>query len=89
MRAASGRRHASFPDQKFDIQELFADGQNIVMTWLWSGTHTGDLPGFPATDRLISMSGATVYTFDNNERLTGHWQITDRLGVFQQLHRSR
>ncbi|WP_408735054.1 ester cyclase [Acidomonas methanolica] len=71
------------------MQELFADGQNIVMTWLWSGTHTGDLPGFPATDRLISMSGATVYTFDNNERLTGHWQITDRLGVFQQLHRSR
>lgn len=83
------KSRAAFPDQKFDIQELFADGQNIVMTWLWSGTHTGDLPGFPATDRPISMSGATVYTFDNNERLTGHWQITDRLGVFQQLHRNR
>ena len=26
----------------------------------------------------------TVYYFDG-ERLTGHWQITDRLGVYQQL----
>ena len=31
------------------------------MTWLWKGTHLGDLPGFPATGRPIEMSGATVY----------------------------
>ena len=30
------------------------------------------------------MSGATVYYFDD-EKIVGHWQITDRLGVFQQL----
>ncbi|MBB2195992.1 SnoaL-like domain-containing protein [Gluconacetobacter sp. 1c LMG 22058] len=39
------KSRAAFPDQKFDIPELFADGQNIVMTWLWSGTHMGDLLG--------------------------------------------
>ena len=27
--------------------------------------------------------------FDNQDRLTGHWQITDRLGVYQQLQRNR
>ncbi len=35
----------------------------------------------------IHMSGATVYGFDSEDCLTGHWQITDRLGVFQQLQR--
>lgn len=75
---------AAFPDQRFDIQELFADGKAVVMTWLWSGTHKGDLPGFPATGKIIRMSGATVYYFDG-DRLTGHWQIADRLGVYQQL----
>ena len=40
---------SAFPDQSFDIQGLFEDGNAIVMTWLWSGTHKGDLPGFPAT----------------------------------------
>jgi steroid delta-isomerase-like uncharacterized protein len=76
---------ASFPDQLFDIQGLFADGNAVVMTWLWSATHKGDLPGFPATGKQIKMSGATVYYFDDEDRFTGHWQITDRLGVFHQL----
>ncbi len=78
---------AAFPDQRFDIQNLFADGDSVVMTWLWSGTHSGDLQGFPATGKIIRMSGSTVYMFDTEDRLTGHWQITDRLGVFQQLQR--
>ena len=34
------------------------------------------------------MSGATVYYFDDSERISGHWQIADRLGVFQQLRRN-
>jgi len=78
---------AAFPDQLFDIQGLFADGEAVVMTWFWSGTHLGDIPGFPATGRQIKMSGATVYFFDGC-RLTGHWQITDRLGVYQQLRQA-
>ncbi|MFZ5668811.1 MAG: ester cyclase [Pseudomonadota bacterium] len=82
------RSRAAFPDQRFDIQRLAADGDSIVMTWLWAATHSGDLPGFPASGKVIRMSGATVYDFDSEERLTGHWQITDRLGVYQQLQRN-
>ncbi len=78
---------APFPDQRFEIQELFADGSAVVMTWLWTGTHLGDMPGFPATGKLIKMSGATVYYFEG-ERISGHWQITDRLGVYQQLRQA-
>ncbi len=83
------KSRAAFPDQRFDIQDLLADGATVVMTWLWTGTHQGDLPGFKATGQTIRMSGATAYMFDNEDRLTGHWQITDRLGVFQQLQRNR
>ena len=75
---------APFPDQVFTIQELVGEGQKVVVSWLWSATHKGDIPGFPATGRRINMSGMTVYSFEEG-RLTGHWQITDRLGVFQQL----
>ncbi len=78
------RSRAPFPDQTFDIQELFLDEKAVAITWLWLGTHTGDLPGFPATGKQIKMSGATVYYFEGNH-ITGHWQVTDRLGVFQQL----
>jgi predicted ester cyclase len=82
------KSRAAFPDQRFDIQGLYEDGDSVVMTWLWSASHRGDIPGFAATGKPVRMSGATVYTFDAEDRLTGHWQITDRLGVFQQLHRN-
>ena len=47
----------------------------------------GDLPGFSASGKSIKMSGATVYYFEG-DRISGHWQITDRLGVYQQLRES-
>jgi steroid delta-isomerase-like uncharacterized protein len=78
---------APFPDQHFAIQELYADNGNVVVTWLWKATYMGDIPGLPATGRPVSMSGATVYYFEG-DRLSGHWQIIDRLGVFQQLRPS-
>jgi len=78
---------AAFPDQSLDMQGLFADGDAVVMTWLWSATNKGNIPRFLATGKQIKMSGATVYYFDGR-RITGHWQITDRFGVYQQLQRA-
>lgn len=75
---------APFPDQHFYIRDLVAESGLVVMTWQWSATHKGDFPGFPATGRQIRMSGATAY-YVRGERFTGHWQITDRLGVYVQL----
>ena len=31
------------------------------------------------------MSGVTAYSFDDRARLTGHWQVVDRLGLYRQL----
>ena len=78
------KSRAPFPDQRFAIKELIAEPNRVVATWHWTGTHTGDFPGFPASGKSITMSGITVYYFDG-EKITGHWQITDRSGVYQQL----
>lgn len=75
---------APFPDQSFSIQTLLAERNEVAVTWLWTGTHRGDIAGIAATNRLIKMSGATVYSFEGAQT-SGHWQMTDRLSVFQQL----
>ena len=41
-------------------------------------------PSYTVHQKQIKMSGATVYYF-TNDRIDGHWQIVDRLGVLQQL----
>jgi steroid delta-isomerase-like uncharacterized protein len=80
---------APCPDQRFTVLTVSADDEAriVVATWQWRGTHTAALAGFAPTGRLLHMTGATVYSFDEDERLTGHWQVVDRLGVFQQLRR--
>ncbi|MFZ1105849.1 MAG: ester cyclase [Hyphomicrobiaceae bacterium] len=42
-----------------------------------------------ALGKPMTMSGATVYYFDDRGRIIGHWQIVDRLGIYQQLHNAR
>jgi len=72
------------PDQRFELLDVCEGEDRVFITWLWQGTHRGDIAGFPATGRTLSMSGATVYLFDG-DRISGHWQIADRLGIFRQL----
>lgn len=76
---------APFPDQRFHVQSLLEDDGKIAAAWTWAATHAGDLPGFPATGRVLTMSGLTIYEFDRDGLLSGHWQVSDRLGIFQQL----
>jgi steroid delta-isomerase-like uncharacterized protein len=80
---------APFPDQRFDVQTMLEEGMEVAASWVWSATHSGDLPGYPATGQVIRMSGATIYYFDERDRISGHWQVTDRLGIFQQLQLGR
>lgn len=75
---------APFPDGKFEVIGFYEDGDAIAINWLWTGTHTADLGSLPASGKVISMSGLTVYYFQA-DRITGHWQVVDRLGVYQQL----
>ncbi len=80
---------APFPDQQFHVCEMIADENRVMVTWLWAATHTADHPSFPASGKPITMSGATVYYFDSADKITGHWQIADRLGIYQQLQQAR
>jgi predicted ester cyclase len=80
---------APFPDQKFQILEMFADKMKVIVTWNWMATHVGDLPNFPATGKSMSMSVATVYCFNDAAKITGHWQVADGLGIYQQLQQAR
>jgi len=79
------KSRAPFPDQRFHVQTLLEDGGRVAAAWAWTATHQGDIPGFPATGRALEMSGLTIYDFDEAGLISGHWQVSDRLGIFQQL----
>lgn len=75
---------AAAPDQVFKPVQMIEEGDSIAAAWTWAGTHLGELPGLPASGRPITMSGLTIYRFQG-ARICSHWQIADRLSIFQQL----
>jgi steroid delta-isomerase-like uncharacterized protein len=79
---------APFPDQRFEVQHIVGDGDTLACAWKWSGTHLGQLAQFPPTGRRLVMSGITFYFFEDG-RICGHWQVADRLGIYQQLQQPR
>ena len=74
----------AFPDLRFDIQEMVAEDDKVVASWLMSGTHLGDLPQMPATDKTFALRGMTIYYFEG-DKVSGHTQAYDRLGFYQQM----
>jgi predicted ester cyclase len=79
---------APFPDQRFSLVSILEDGDTIAIAWTWVASHKGDIAGFAATGARLTMSGLTVYDFDAENRIRGHWQVVDRLGIGQQLARN-
>jgi len=74
----------AFPDQRFDIEDMLADGDRVAVRWRYRGTHKGDIPGFPATGRAFDVFGMTIYELEDG-KARGHWQALDRIDLMQQL----
>jgi steroid delta-isomerase-like uncharacterized protein len=73
-----------FPDLRFAVQEILGEGDKVAISWYLQGTQTGDITGLPATGKQVKVAGLTIYSFSNG-KITGHWQVVDRLGFMQQV----
>ncbi len=74
----------SFPDIHFDIKTAVSDGNLVAITWIMTGTNTGNIGEIPATNKTIEVNGATIYHF-LNEKICGHTQVFDRTKIMIQL----
>jgi predicted enzyme related to lactoylglutathione lyase/ferritin-like metal-binding protein YciE/predicted ester cyclase len=62
----------AFQDLHFDIERTIAAGDDVVVLWTATGTHTGPLRNpngmaIPPTNKQVHVRGITTYTFNNNK----------------------
>lgn len=74
----------AFPDLQFVIEDMICEDDKVAVSWFISGTHKGALPNLAATNRKINVSGLTIY-YVSEGKITGHWQVCDRLLILAQL----
>ena len=55
-----------FPDVKITITGTFFSNDRVCLEWVMAGTHSGNLPGMPATGKTISVRGAGVQEIEEN-----------------------
>lgn len=76
----------AFPDvhYEYDTDAMIADETGVAATWTATGTHEGELLGIEPTGEDISVRGAMLVYFDDDEikRIEVVW---DELGMLQQL----
>lgn len=80
--AALWRR--AFSDVHSAIDDIVAEGDQVVYRWTIRGTHQGEFMGAAATDQRVTVSGVTFFRIADGQLVEG-WVLTDQLGLRQQL----
>ena len=77
LRAFGEGFFGGFPDVTFELKSSFANGSSGGAEWIMRGTHTGDLPGMPATRKRMEVSGASIFEFagDKIRRCSDYWDM--------------
>lgn len=74
----------AFPDAYWTIEDIFAVGDKVANRVRWSGTHSGNFFGTPATRRRFEATHMHIFRAADG-RIAEHWANRDVLGHREQL----
>jgi steroid delta-isomerase-like uncharacterized protein len=74
----------AFPDKRYTINDLIAEGDKVVARWTLQATHKGDYMGIPATNKQVTITGTYVIRIADGKQIEW-WLEADFLGLMQQL----
>jgi predicted ester cyclase len=84
MRGLATMLRTAFPDLRFTIEELVAEGDIVAGRLTMSGTHDGPLMGMPPTGRSVRQEHMHFVRFRDGKAVE-HWGVRDDLGMMQQM----
>jgi predicted ester cyclase len=73
-----------FPDHRFDVEHIAADGDTVAVLGTMVGTHEGELMGIAPTGRRVVARQSHWFRVAEG-RVAEHWAVRDDLGMLQQL----
>jgi steroid delta-isomerase-like uncharacterized protein len=74
----------AFPDARFTVDDMIAEGDQVVTKKTLTGTHKNELSGIPATGKRVTLQFVDIMRVRDG-RITEHWLCMDQLSFMQQL----
>jgi predicted ester cyclase len=84
MRGVATMLRTAFPDLRFTIEELVAEGDIVAGRLTMSGTHEGPLMGMQPTGRWVRQDHMHFVRFREGKAVE-HWGVRDDVGMMQQM----
>jgi steroid delta-isomerase-like uncharacterized protein len=84
LKAVVAHWRAAFPDFRFEVVALIAEGDKVVAHVPFTGTHTGRLLDIPPTGRSVRVEEILILRLVDG-RIAEAWEEYDELGMRQQL----
>ena len=75
--------HAAF-DARIDVDDVIEGTDRVASRWTFSGTHTGEFNGIPATNATFAATFMSIDRFEDG-RIAERWEVGDLLGLLQQI----
>jgi predicted ester cyclase len=75
---------AAFPDLRFTIEDVIAEGDYVVQRVTGHGTMKGEFMGMPPTGKHATWSEIDIVRMKNG-KIAEHWGNGDQMGMLQQL----
>ena len=74
----------AFPDLRFTIDDLIAEGDKVAWRFTSTATHTGSFMSIPPTGKHSAVTGSVVFHLADSQIAEG-WVNFDAMGLMQQL----
>jgi len=77
----------AFAGLRVSIEDLVAEGEEVMARWTLRGTQTGNLTrpiSIPATGNQVNAMGITIFGFTGG-KIVEDWSQLDYFNIFQQL----
>jgi predicted ester cyclase len=78
---------AAVSDARYEVDDLIAEGDRVVVRWRLLGTHTGHFGGIAPSGRTITLKGIAIYRV-NEGKLVERWVVSDLHGLLDDIRRS-
>jgi predicted ester cyclase len=72
------------PDARYEVDDLIAERDRVVVRWRLLGTHKGAFRGIAPTGRAITLKGIAIYRVEGG-KLMERWVVSDLYGVLEQI----
>jgi steroid delta-isomerase-like uncharacterized protein len=84
LKAVITMLRTAFPDLRFEIHELLAEGEIVAFRSTMTGTHRGPFQGLPPTGKPISVAHMHFVRLIDG-KTTDLWHVWDVAGLMRQL----